>query len=227
MAEGQSVLVVDDEPIVREVLSRYLAREGYAVATAADGQEALEQFERTAPDVVLLDLMLPLIDGFDVFRAIRRSCDTPVIMLTARGEESDRIAGFELGADDYVTKPFSPHEVVLRVGALLRRTAPDSDLEPFVYGSLEIDPVRREVLLEGERVDLTRKEFDLLYHFASHPGVVFTRTQLLEDIWDFAFDGDPATVTVHLRRLRQKIEKDPSSPERLVTVWGVGYRFDP
>ncbi|MGH2759120.1 MAG: response regulator transcription factor [Actinomycetota bacterium] len=227
MSDGRCVLVVDDEPIVREVLSRYLAREGYVVSTAADGAEALDAFERTTPDLVLLDLMLPSVDGFEVFRAIRRSRETPVIMLTAKGEESDRIVGLELGADDYVTKPFSPREVVLRVDALLRRTAPVPGREPLVFGTLEIDPGRREALLDGRRVDLTRKEFDLLYHFGSHPGVVFTRTRLLEEVWDFAFDGDPATVTVHIRRLRQKIEADPSEPRRLVTVWGVGYRFEP
>jgi DNA-binding response OmpR family regulator len=227
MGDGRSVLVVDDEPIVREVLSRYLTRDGYVVDTAADGVQALDAFERGAPDIVLLDLMLPLVDGFEVFRTIRLSGDTPVIMLTAKGEESDRIVGLELGADDYVTKPFSPREVVLRVGALLRRTSPSPSSEPIVFDGLAIDPDRREALLDGARVELTRKEFDLLYHLASHPGVVFTRTQLLAEVWDFAFDGDPATVTVHIRRLREKIEEDPSSPRRLVTVWGVGYRFDP
>jgi DNA-binding response OmpR family regulator len=227
MGDGRSVLVVDDEPIVREVLSRYLTRDGYVVDTAADGVQALDAFERGAPDIVLLDLMLPLVDGFEVFRTIRLSGDTPVIMLTAKGEESDRIVGLELGADDYVTKPFSPREVVLRVGALLRRTSLSPSSEPIVFDGLAIDPDRREALLDGARVELTRKEFDLLYHLASHPGVVFTRTQLLAEVWDFAFDGDPATVTVHIRRLREKIEEDPSSPRRLVTVWGVGYRFDP
>jgi DNA-binding response OmpR family regulator len=177
---------------------------------------------------VLLDLMLPLVDGLEVFRRMRASSAVPVIMLTARGEETDRIVGLDLGADDYVTKPFSPREVVSRVRAVLRRagTAPD---QPVVIeaGDLEIDLERREVRRSGEAVKLTRKEFELLAHMAASPGVTFSRTRLLEEVWDFAWDGDSATVTVHVRRLREKIEDDPSDPTRLVTVWGVGYRFDP
>jgi DNA-binding response OmpR family regulator len=224
---GASVLVVDDEPMVREVLERYLTAEGFSVGVASDGEEALERFVEHAPDLVLLDLMLPKLDGYEVFRRIRDRGGTPVIMLTARGDETDRIVGLDLGADDYVTKPFSPREVVARVRAVLRRSSDLLDGEPLRYGDLEIDGDRREVRLRGAPVRLTRKEFDLLHHLASRPGVALTRTQLLEDVWDFAWDGDSTTVTVHVRRLREKIEDDPSAPTRIVTVWGVGYRFEP
>jgi DNA-binding response OmpR family regulator len=224
---GASVLLVDDEPMVRDVLMRYLTAEGFAVGVAADGEEALARIEEGLPDLVLLDLMLPKIDGYEVFTRIREQGSTPVIMLTARGEETDRIVGLDLGADDYVTKPFSPREVVARVRAVLRRSGAAIDGEPLRYGDLEIDGDRREARLRGEPVRLTRKEFDLLHHLALRPGVALTRTQLLEDVWDFAWDGDSSTVTVHVRRLREKIEDDPSSPTRIVTVWGVGYRFEP
>jgi len=228
--DGQRVLVVDDEPMVRDVLARYLTREGFAVDVAADGREALDRYVDVPPDLVLLDLMLPAIDGYEVFRRMRELSSTPVIMLTARGEQTDRIVGLELGADDYVAKPFSPREVVARVRAVLRRSAPgepDAPEDTLTFGDLEIDPARREVRLGGEDVRLTRKEFDLLHHLASTPGVTRTRTQLLEDVWDFAWDGDPQTVTVHVRRVREKIERDPSSPRWLLTVCGVGYRFEP
>jgi two-component system response regulator ResD len=227
--DAQRVLVVDDEPMVRDVLARYLAHEGFTVDVAADGQEALERVDEAEPDLVLLDLMLPRVDGYEVFRVLReRGTVMPVIMLTARGEETDRIVGLEFGADDYVTKPFSPREVVARVRAVLRRTAPHADApSALTFDGLEIDTGRREVVVRGEAVRLTRKEFDLLLYLASSPGVTFSRTQLLEDVWDFAWDGDPQTVTVHVRRLREKIEDDPSSPRRLLTVWGVGYRFEP
>ena len=225
------VLVVDDEPMVREVLARYLEQAGFAVTTAEDGEEALSRFADSPPDLVLLDLMLPRIDGFEVFRRMRASYQTPVIMLTARGEETDRIVGLELGADDYVTKPFSPREVVARVHAVLRRSSPAAAPDPvggvLIFETLEIDAPRRAVTVSGEAVKLTRKEFDLLLYLASHPGVTLTRTRMLEDVWDFAWDGDTATVTVHIRRLREKIEDDPSDPKHLVTVWGVGYRFEP
>jgi DNA-binding response OmpR family regulator len=222
------VLVVDDEPMVREVLARYLSKEGFAVDVAEDGERALQRLADTEPDLVLLDLMLPKVDGYEVFRQLRERTTTPVIMLTARGEETDRVVGLELGADDYVTKPFSPREVVARVRAVLRRTgsAPE-EASVLEHGDLEIDVARREARLRGQPVKLTRKEFELLHHLASNPGVTFTRTRLLEDVWDFAWDGDSATVTVHIRRLREKIEDDPSDPKRLVTVWGVGYRFEP
>jgi len=230
MAAMTQVLVVDDEPMVREVLARYLEAEGFAVVTAGDGVEALDRFGESAPDLVLLDLMLPRIDGFEVFDRMRTLGQVPVIMLTARGEETDRVVGLDLGADDYVTKPFSPREVVARVRAVLRRTgreAPDGRDDPLDFGDLTIDPASHTVSVHGEPVRLTPKEFDLLHLMASSPGVVFSRIQLLEEVWDFAWDGDPSTVTVHIRRLREKIESDPSTPERLVTVWGVGYRFEP
>jgi DNA-binding response OmpR family regulator len=224
---GASVLVVDDEPMVREVLARYLTAEGFAVGVASDGEEALARFDEGGPDLVLLDLMLPKIDGYEVFSRIRERGATPVIMLTARGEETDRIVGLDLGADDYVTKPFSPREVVARVRAVLRRTTGPADDATLRFDDLEIDGERREVRLRGTPVRLTRKEFDLLHHLATRAGVALSRTQLLEDVWDFAWDGDSSTVTVHVRRLREKIEDDPSAPSRIVTVWGVGYRFEP
>jgi two-component system, OmpR family, response regulator ResD len=231
MDASAHVLVVDDEPIVRDVLSRYLIRSGFSVDGAADGEAALAAFEKGAPDLVLLDLMLPRLDGIEVFRRIRTRASTPVIMLTAKGAEADRIAGLELGADDYVTKPFSPREIVARVRAVLRRTASEEDAgdhdEPLDVAGMHIDPRGREVTRAGRPVSLTPKEFDMLQLMASHPRTVFSRGQLLEEVWDIAFDGDPSTVTVHVRRLREKIESDPSRPRHLVTVWGAGYRFDP
>jgi DNA-binding response OmpR family regulator len=228
------VLVVDDDPIVRDVLQRYLAREGFSVTWAGDGRAALDAVETCRPDLILLDLMLPRIDGFEVFRRLRAVGDsTAVIMLTARGQETDRVVGLESGADDYVAKPFSPREVIARVRAVLRRTgdgaAGGADEPPakLRFSGLEIDPGAREVLVEGTRVALTPREFDLLHFFADHPRIAFSRLQLLDELWDVAYDGDPSTVTVHVRRLREKIEADPSHPRRLVTVWGAGYRFDP
>jgi two-component system response regulator ResD len=209
------------------VLTRYLEREGFRVDVAADGEVALELAARSRPDIVVLDLMLPKVDGLEVFRRLRDLGDVPVVMLTAKGEEVDRLVGLELGADDYVSKPFSPREVVARIRAILRRgerTANDG--APFVVGRLEIDRDRREVRRDASPVHLTRKEYDLLELLASHPGRTFSRTDLLEKVWDFAWDGDSSTVTVHVRRLREKIEDDPSEPRHLVTVWGVGYRFE-
>ena len=223
------MLVVDDEPMVREVLARYLEKEGYSVETAEDGEQALTAFETAQPDLVLLDLMLPRVDGLEVFRRIRAQAPTAVIMLTARGEETDRVVGLELGADDYVTKPFSPREVVARVRTVLRRTVSVTSGPPrsLTVGDLEVDGSRREARLAGQPVRLTRKEFDLLYLLVSHPGRAFSRSELLDEVWDFAWDGDTSTVTVHVRRLREKIEADPSDPSHLITVRGVGYRFDP
>jgi DNA-binding response OmpR family regulator len=226
------VLVVDDEPIVREVLSRYLSRAGFDVSSAADGQAALDLFEASRPELVVLDLMLPRVDGLEVFRRIRESDGAAVIMLTARGEETDRIVGLELGADDYVAKPFSPREVVARVRAVLRRTrvagaTGGGGPEAMRFGELEIDPRTRDVRIDDHRVDLTPKEFDLLRFMASSPRTVFSRLRLLDEVWDIAFEGDPSTVTVHIRRLREKIEADPSEPRHLLTVWGAGYRFEP
>jgi DNA-binding response OmpR family regulator len=231
MAAEARVLVVDDEPIVREVLSRYLAREGFDVETASDGKAALEVFEATRPQLVVLDLMLPRIDGLEVFRRIRARNGAAVIMLTARGEETDRVVGLDLGADDYIAKPFSPREVVARVRAVLRRTRDATTTAPgeeiLRFRELEVDTRTREVRADGRRVELTPKEFDLLHFMASSPRTVFNRLYLLDQLWDAAFDGDPSTVTVHVRRLREKIEPDPSNPRHLVTVWGAGYRFEP
>jgi DNA-binding response OmpR family regulator len=231
MAAEARVLVVDDEPIVREILERYLSKEGFEVTTAADGETALETFDAVRPDLVVLDLMLPRVDGLEVFRRIRERNGTPVLMLTARGEETDRVVGLELGADDYVAKPFSPREIVARVRAVLRRTRgfrdPGQMEKPLRFGELEIDPRAREVRRDGTPVALTPKEFDLLHFFAANPRAVFSRLQLLEELWDIAYDGDPSTVTVHIRRLREKIERDPSKPRHLLTVWGAGYRFEP
>jgi DNA-binding response OmpR family regulator len=225
------VLIVDDEAIVLDVLTRYLEKEGFRVETAADGEAAIEAATRSGPDIVLLDLMLPKVDGLEVFRRIRALGDTPVVMLTAKGDEVDRVVGLELGADDYVAKPFSPREVVARTRAALRRGARPGPQHgarpPLVAGGLEIDRDRREVRRGSTPLHLTRKEFDLLELLASHPGRTFSRTELLETVWDFAWDGDSSTVTVHVRRLREKIEPDPSEPAHLVTVWGVGYRFEP
>jgi DNA-binding response OmpR family regulator len=224
-------LVVDDEPIVRDVLSRYLEREGFHVRTAGDGVEAIEAVLADRPDLVLLDLMLPRLDGLEVFRRLQGSRPPAVIMLTARGEETDRIVGLELGADDYVTKPFSPREVVARVRAVLRRAvdgAPALSVpDRLEFGDLLIDGRSHEVTRAGRPVRLTPKEFDVLYLLASNPRRVFSRLEILEELWDFAFEGDPSTVTVHVRRLREKLEDDPSRPDHLTTVWGAGYRFDP
>jgi DNA-binding response OmpR family regulator len=221
------VLVVDDEAIVRDVVTRYLEKEGFRVDAAEDGEAALELAVRSRPDIVVLDLLLPKVDGLEVFRRLRELGDIPVVMLTAKGEEVDRLVGLELGADDYVSKPFSPRELVARIRAVLRRGDRVAlDGTPLVVGRLEIDRERREVRRDASVVHLTRKEYDLLELLASHQGHTFTRTDLLERVWDFAWDGDSSTVTVHIRRLREKIEDDPSEPRHLVTVWGVGYRFE-
>jgi two-component system, OmpR family, response regulator ResD len=226
---GSRVLVVDDEPMVREVLARYLQKEGFAVEVAKDGGEALASFDRSLPDLVLLDLMLPRIDGLELLRRMRERRLAPVIIITAKGEETDRIVGLELGADDYVIKPFSPREVVARVRAVLRRVGDvgSVDQQTLSFGDLIIDGDRRQVLRDGEPVRLARKEFDLLWLLVRNPGTTFSRTQLLEEVWDFAWSGDASTVTVHIRRLREKLERTPSDPRHLLTVWGVGYRFEP
>jgi DNA-binding response OmpR family regulator len=223
-----SVLVVDDEPIVREVVVRYLRRDGYATLEAGDGEVARRVIEASSPALVVLDVMLPGLDGLELCRWIRRRSDLPVIMLTARGEEADRIAGLELGADDYVTKPFSPRELAARVGTVLRRapTAPAAR-EPIVVGDVVIDGLGREVTRAGTSVTLTAREFDLRCFFAGHPRQVFSRAQLMDSVWGYAAAIDTGTVTVHVRRLREKIERDPSRPVHLQTIWGVGYRFDP
>ena len=231
MSSRARVLVVDDEPVVCDVLTRYLQREGFDVDTAADGEAAIARFDGTRPDLVVLDLMLPRLDGLAVFRAIRSRSDSPVIMLTARGKVTDRVVGLETGADDYISKPFSPSEVAARVRAVLRRGRHPAPVEPesilLRFDGLEIEPLKHEVRVRGHAAQLTRKEFELLHFLARNPGVVFSRYQLLDELWDVAFDGDPSTVTVHVRRLREKIERDSSNPRHLMTVWGTGYRFDP
>jgi DNA-binding response OmpR family regulator len=219
------VLVVDDEPVVRDVLTRYLTHEGFEVDSAADGHAALSAIEARAPSVIVLDLMLPRLSGLELLRLVRLESMVPVIILSAKVSERERIAGLELGADDYVTKPYSPGEVVARVRAVLRRSGGDG-AAPLEFGELAVDPVRREVRRSGEVVHTTRKEFDLLFMLASNPGRVFTRAELVESVWGYVWTGDTETVTVHIRRLRAKIEDDASRPRRLVTVHGVGYRFE-
>ncbi len=220
------ILVVEDEPMVAEVVERYLRRDGHDVVIAFDGQAAIEEFKRVPVNLVILDLMLPRVSGSAVCRAIRSTSDVPIIMLTARGEERDRLEGLDLGADDYVTKPFSPRELAARVRAVLRR-APGTTSRRLDFDRMQIDGARRSVEIEGQAVALTAREFDLLYHLASHPAQVFAREQLVASLWDDDFDGDASTVTVHVRRLREKIEPDPARPRHVKTVWGVGYRFEP
>jgi DNA-binding response OmpR family regulator len=223
-----TVLVVDDEPIVREVVVRYLEREGYRTLEAADGDRARELVRLQPPDLVVLDVMLPGTDGLELCRWIRGRSELPVIMLTARGEEADRIVGLELGADDYVTKPFSPRELAARVRTVLRRaSAPTDERERLAFGDLELDSGTREVRRRGEELRLTAKEFDLLWFLATHTRRVFSRDQLMSGVWGYEAALDTGTVTVHMRRLREKIEDDPSHPAHLQTVWGVGYRFVP
>jgi DNA-binding response OmpR family regulator len=222
------VLVVDDETTIREIVVRYLERDGFATLEAADGDRARELVERESPDLVVLDLMLPGTDGLELCRWIRSRSSLPVIMLTARGEESDRIVGLELGADDYVTKPFSPRELAARVRTVLRRAELElmTD-ERLTFDGLVIDSSSREVTRGGEPLRLTAREFDLLWFMASHTRRVFAREQLMRRVWGYSAAVDTGTVTVHMRRLREKIEEDPSRPRHLETVWGVGYRFTP
>jgi two-component system, OmpR family, response regulator ResD len=223
-----SILVVDDEPVITDVVSRYLERAGYSTRVAADGFEALRLAGDSEPDLVVLDLLLPGLDGLEVMRELHETRPTRVIMLTAKGEASDRIAGLQRGADDYVVKPFSPAELVERVDAVLRRAEPEPEREqPIVFDDLEIDPAARTVLVRHEQVQLTVREFDLLLFLVRHPGQAFSREQLMDAIWDYTFYTDTSTVTVHMRRLRAKVELDPSEPRWLQTVWGVGYRFQP
>jgi two-component system, OmpR family, response regulator ResD len=227
------VLIVDDEPIVLEVVGRYLRRDGFATISAATGPEAISAATDPTqpPHVIVLDVMLPGVDGLEVCRQLRAQHVTaPIILLTARGEESDRIGGLGIGADDYVVKPFSPGELVARVKAQLRRvkldTQPRQD-DHLRGGEIELDPMNRTVRVRGQSVSLTAKEFDLLEHFMQHPGTVFSRDELLDAVWDETFVGGAATVTVHVRRVREKIERDPSRPSHLKVVWGSGYKFDP
>jgi DNA-binding response OmpR family regulator len=223
-----TVLVVDDEPIVRDVVIRYLRRDGFETLEAGDGDEARALIERSAPQLVVLDLMLPGTDGLALCRWIRERGNLPVIMLTALGDEADRIVGLDLGADDYVTKPFSPRELAARVRSVLRRandtTRPG---ERLAFGDLELDAGAREVRLDGNPLRLTGKEFDLLFFLAAHAPQVFSRSQLMSRVWGYEAALDTGTLAVHIRRLRSKIERDPDAPQRIETIWGVGYRFVP
>jgi DNA-binding response OmpR family regulator len=228
MGEMATVLVVDDEPIVRDVVVRYLQRDGYDTLEAADGDSARAIIESGQTDLVVLDLMLPGTDGLALCRWIRSGSDLPVIMLTALGEATDRIVGLELGADDYVTKPFSPRELAIRVRNVLKRAErPPLVAETLSFDGLTIEGKTREVSLDGKSLRLTGREFDLLFFLASNASEVFSRAQLMERVWGYEAALDTGTVTVHIRRLRSKIERDPSMPRHLETLWGVGYRFAP
>lgn len=222
------VLIVDDEPGIIRLIAMYLEREGFQTASARTGAEALEIVSRSVPALVVLDIMLPDIDGWEVCREIRRVSDVPIIMLTAREGDEDKIVGLEIGADDYVTKPFVPRELVARVKAILRRAraAPaETNRELLDYGELTIETAKREVRLDGETITLRAKEYDLLVELARRPGVVFTREKLLQDVWGYDFYGDSGTIDVHVRRLRAKLNDDSSNPRFIETVWGVGYRL--
>jgi DNA-binding response OmpR family regulator len=222
-----TVLVVDDEPSVRDVVVRYLKQEGYTTLEAGDGDAARAMLETQTPSLIILDLMLPGMDGLSLCRWIRERSELPVIMITALGEESDRLTGLELGADDYLTKPFSPRELMARVKAVLRRSSPATSLERIEFGDLVIDPDRREALKGGSPLRLTTLEFDLLWFLAANPNRVFERGELMRNVWGYTSELDTGTVTVHMRRLRAKIEDDPSRPRHLETVWGSGYRLTP
>ncbi|HUV27799.1 MAG TPA: response regulator transcription factor [Anaerolineales bacterium] len=227
---AELILIVEDEPSIAEVVGLYLRRSGYRVIFASDGLEAQNKIESQSPDLVVMDLMLPIIDGFELTRWLRNRSNTPIIMLTARRDEVDRIAGLEMGADDYIIKPFSSQEVVSRVRAVLRRTNPQPDEtteKPLNFPSMVIDPQTRLVTIDGEEITLTAKEFDTLWLLAQHPRQVFIRNHVLERVWGISDYIDPSTVTVHIRRIREKIEPDPSTPQHLLTVWGVGYKFEP
>nr|WP_290669843.1 response regulator transcription factor [Ardenticatena sp.] len=222
------ILLVEDETSIADIVRLYLERDGHRVAVVDDGAAALHALETTTPDLIVLDLMLPHVDGWHILRWVRSQSGVPIIILTARREEPDRIAGLDLGADDYVVKPFSPQELVSRVRAVLRRTHPSSPAEPLVFdgGALVIDPGAREVRVHDEVRHLTVREFDLLWVLASHPRQAFSRDRLLSLVWGSDEFIDPGTVTVHIRRVREKIEPDPSAPRYIKTVWGVGYRFE-
>ncbi|WP_285742592.1 response regulator transcription factor [Lentzea sp. NBRC 105346] len=229
MGEQGRVLVVDDDETVRDVVRRYLEVAGFDVDVAGDGAEGLRLFSATGPDLVVLDVMMPRLNGLEVCRRLRQVSQVPVVMLTALGEEENRIAGLQLGADDYVTKPFSPKELTLRVASVLRRARmprPEPAARELVDGNLRLQMVARQASLDEVELPLTSREFELLAFFLAHPGVAFSRADLLEKVWGWDF-GDQSTVTVHVRRLREKIEQNPAKPVRIATVWGVGYRYDP
>ncbi len=230
------IVIVDDDPTVADVVGRYLVRDGHTVECVHDGHEALRRIAEQQPDLVVLDLMLPGIDGLEVCRRLRERWPIPVVMLTALGDETDRLAGFEIGADDYVTKPFSPRELAMRVRSVLRRSRsavpadkPDgrqADPEILTDRDVTVDLSAHEVRVSGRLIQLTSREYDLLAFLLRHPRQAFTREQLLSEVWGWTF-GDTSTVTVHVRRLREKLETDPTLPRRIVTVWGVGYRYEP
>jgi DNA-binding response OmpR family regulator len=224
------ILIVEDEPNVAEIVSLYLSKAGYQPVVLTNGQQALDRLENQLPDLLILDVMLPGMDGLSLTRWLRQRSNIPIILMTARGEEVDRISGLEMGADDYVVKPFSPQELVSRVKAVLRRTNSlelEKTEKQIQFGDLTADPKTRLVTLNGAGISLTAREFDLLYLLMRYPRQVFTRDKLLDEIWGLADYIDPGTVTVHIRRLREKIEKSPSEPVHLQTVWGVGYKFEP
>lgn len=228
------ILLIDDEPSILDVCTRYLEREGYNIKTGTNGEEAIEIWKQEEFDLIILDLMMPCKDGWKVCEEIRENDDVPIILLTAKAEEYDKLVGFTIGANDYITKPFNPRELVLRVNAIFRLLNYRGRLQPDhgptrikQYGPLIINQDTREVILNNHRIQLTMKEFDLLDLLASNPRQVFSRSQLLSQVWDTEFDGDTTTVTVHIRRLREKIEKDSSHPKWIQTVWGIGYKFTP
>jgi two-component system response regulator ResD len=226
----RAILIVDDEPTIAEVVARYLERAGYRTRIASDGAQALQAAAEHRPDLVVLDLMLPGIDGLRVMRRLRDQDSEPlgVILLTAKGEEADRVIGLRFGADDYVVKPFSPVELVARVDAVLRRVEkPSQSVTALELGEIRIEPASRQVFARGDEVALTQREFDMLLFMARHPGQVFSREQLMDAVWQYSFYTDTSTVTVHIRRLRSKLEADPARPRHIETVWGVGYRFSP
>jgi len=229
--DKKSILIVEDEPSIAEVVSLYLQRAGFVTVLASDGKTAMSLMEQRMPDLGIIDIMLPEVDGLSLTRWLRDRSNVPIIMLTARREEVDRIAGLEMGADDYVVKPFSPQELVSRVRAVLRRASseqPDPQFHaPLTYNDLTIDPRSRTVVLAGKEISLTAKEYEVLYLLARQPRQVYTRNQLLEHVWGVTDFIDPSTVTVHIRRLREKIEADPSTPSHIITVWSIGYKFEP
>ncbi|NLC39133.1 MAG: response regulator transcription factor [Clostridia bacterium] len=232
MMERMKVMLVDDDDNVRKVVERLIRKEAYDFCYAANGEDALEMYTRENPDIIILDVMLPEIDGFEVCRRIREKSSVPIILLSAKGDIVDKSVGFNMGADDYITKPFSPVELALRIKAIFRRVARKEEMENsrenknvIMVNDLEIDCKGFEVKVRGRKADLTSKEFELLCFMARHPGQVFTREQLFDNLWDEKYVGDTGTITVFIRKIREKIEKDPSRPEYILTVWGVGYKF--
>ena len=231
---SEKILIVEDDLTLQETLVYNLSHQGYTVITAADGNSAVEKARAEEPDLILLDIMLPGIDGFEVCRIVRKELITPILMLTARDDEIDRVVGLEVGADDYLTKPFSMRELIARVKALLRRSrliqeansSKSTDKKKFTFENLSIDQVRREVKINDKILELKPKEYDLLIYFAENKGHVLSREQILEDVWGWDYFGDSRTVDVHVRWLREKIESDPANPQRIITVRSAGYRFD-